>query len=278
MRWLSARWEAEIDSATRRDDAATQSGIVGDTRHRLEGGYHISRMDQSATNYSCVRPDDKGGPSDTASAIDMTFSLTADLVACHKRLRAVWERRTTHPLARYINAFNGWDGVGGAGRYDMVSGTVTGATADHKSHIHLELRRRYSDDWAAAVALRPLLSGLVQDEDDMKSFMKYSGSDAIFLTDGVTAKYIGDAGEVTDQVYLGNQGVLGKIGNGGALSVVTRRDLIGWIVGTIPAGWEDRAAYPKTAEVAVTMSDTDVNRVAKAVLDMILERMGDQAT
>lgn len=151
LRWLSQRWEEAEDHAHLRDDTATQSGIVGDLAHRKTGGYHISRQDQSKTNFSVVRPDDRPGcgPDDAAAAIDMTYARTEDLIACHLRLREVFNHRFSHPAARYLNAWNGWDGNGGAGRYDLVTGIVSSATSDHKSHIHLEFRRRYCEDMDA---------------------------------------------------------------------------------------------------------------------------------
>jgi hypothetical protein len=168
LTWLSRQWEAVIDSATRRDDAATQAGIVGDARHRASGGYHISRQDNPAGNYSTIRADDRAGcgPSDAAAAVDMTYARTADLAATHERLRVVWRNRATNPAAKYINAWCGWDGQGSAGRYDMVSGKVSTATDDHKWHIHLEIRRRYVEDMDAMRAILAALVGTTK-EDDM---------------------------------------------------------------------------------------------------------------
>lgn len=157
--WLSQQWEATVDSATRRTDAATQAGIVGDAAHRKRGGYHISRQDNPAGNYSIIRADDRAGcgPDDAAAAIDMTYARTADLAATHERLRVVWRNRATHPAARYLNAWCGWDGHGSAGRYDLVTGKVSTATADHKWHIHLEVRRRYVNDM---IAMRTILDAI----------------------------------------------------------------------------------------------------------------------
>lgn len=150
-KWLADEWEKLYKSAV-------LSGIVGDLAHKARGGYHISRQDQSSSNYSVIRPDDKpgNGPNDRASAIDMTMS-TADMIKCHTRLRTLW--KNNDPRMKYINAWNGWDGQGDAGRYDVVKRTITTATADHKWHIHLEIRRKYVNDMTAMRAILSMLAG-----------------------------------------------------------------------------------------------------------------------
>lgn len=153
LNWLANEWEKSYKSAV-------LSGIVGDLAHKARGGYHISREDQPKTNYSVIREDDKpgNGPNDRAAAIDMTMS-TADIKTCHVRLRDLWKNRAKDPRWKYINAWNGWDGVGSAGRYDVITGNVSTATADHKWHIHLEIRRKYVNDMTAMKAILALLKG-----------------------------------------------------------------------------------------------------------------------
>jgi hypothetical protein len=154
-RWLADEWEKVYASAV-------LSGIVGDLAHKARGGYHISIQDQPSTNYSVIRTDDKAPPGnwarDRASAIDMTMN-TADMKKCHVRLRDIWKNRSRDPRMKYINAWNGWDGEGDAGRYDVVTGKVTTATPDHKWHIHLEIRRRYVNDMNAMRAILSMLKG-----------------------------------------------------------------------------------------------------------------------
>lgn len=153
LNWLAKEWENAYKTAV-------LSGIVGDLAHKKRGGYHISREDQPKTNYSVVRADDKAGngPSDRASAIDMTMG-TADIVKCHTRIRELWKNRAKDPRFKYINAWNGWDGKGDAGRYDVVTGNTGTATADHKWHIHLEIRRKYVNDMNAMRAILSILKG-----------------------------------------------------------------------------------------------------------------------
>lgn len=152
-KWLADEWEKIYATAV-------LSGIVGDLAHKARGGYHISRQDQPTDNYSVIRADDKpgNGPSDRAAAIDMTMS-TADIIKCHTRLREIWKNRANDPRMKYINAWNGWDGQGDAGRYDVVKGTVSTASSDHKWHIHLEIRRKYVNDMNAMRAILSMLKG-----------------------------------------------------------------------------------------------------------------------
>lgn len=137
--------------------SAVCSGICGDPAHQLRGGYHISRANQSASNYSVVRPEDRpgNGPDNAASAVDMSMNQ-ADMVLCTRRLIAVWAN-DRDPRRKYINAFNGWLGTGDAVRHDFVTRKVSRASSDHKWHIHLELRRLYV---LSAVAYKAVLSAL----------------------------------------------------------------------------------------------------------------------
>lgn len=157
--------------------SAVLSGIIGDAAHAARGGYHISIMDQPGDNYSVIRVDDKAPPGtwprDRASAVDMSLN-TSDMKTCHLRLRAVWQNRKNDPRSKYINCWNGWDGTGSPGRYDMVDGSVETASDDHKWHIHLEIRRRYVNDAKAMAAILSILRG--------ESLESYLGGDDLVTT------------------------------------------------------------------------------------------------
>jgi hypothetical protein len=137
--------------------SAVCSGIAGDRRHARKGGYHIGRKYQSRGNYSCIRPDDRAGPSDGSSALDMTMNRR-DMVTATKRLAAAY-RNHSDPRRKYINGFNGWDGSGPATRYDFYARKTKRATSDHKWHIHLEQRRRYIRDRVSNDAILSVLRG-----------------------------------------------------------------------------------------------------------------------
>lgn len=147
LEWLAHEW-------TKLYKSAKFSGIVGDAAHAARGGYHIGRAFQSKTNYSVIRADDKGGPNNAAAAVDMNLGQ-ADMVQLHVFLRGLFNAKD--PRMKYINAWNGWDGHDGAGRYDVVRHEVDAATSDHKWHMHLEVRRRYVEDMAAMRAILSML-------------------------------------------------------------------------------------------------------------------------
>lgn len=137
--------------------SAKISGIVGDLAHRKRGGYHISREDNPADNYSVTRPDDQFGPKDAASAVDMTMDR-ADMITCTRRLVAAYTN-VSDPRRKYLNAVNGWDGSGEAARYDFYALKSKYASSDHKWHVHLEVRRRYCNSPVAMDAILSILSG-----------------------------------------------------------------------------------------------------------------------
>jgi putative peptidoglycan binding protein len=150
IKQLAADWKSKCGYTS-----ATISGIIGDQAHADRGGYHIGRRFQSAQNYSCVRPDDKGGPSDAASAIDMTMN-GADMRLCTQRLVTVFSN-PNDPRRKYLNAFNGTTDSKNARRWDVYARKVKAATKDHLWHVHLEVRRKYV---GSATAMQAILSAL----------------------------------------------------------------------------------------------------------------------
>lgn len=173
-------WESYYSSAV-------LSGIVGDPAHQQSGGYHISIEDQSSSNYSVTRPDDKAPPGtwprNLAAGIDMSMSST-DMKTCSDRLWWAWNDQTD-PRRNYVNGFNGYFNDGGsAKRYDYVSQSSSNTTDDHKWHVHLEIRRRYVTDWEAATAIKSILSG-----EDKDQYLRNSGDDM-----GLSTVYVGPDG------------------------------------------------------------------------------------
>lgn len=154
LRNLGARWRDQTGLTK-----ATMSGIVGDLAHKAKGGYHISRQDQPTDNYSVVRPDDKpgNGRDDAASAIDMTMNA-ADMIKTTKRLISAYDN-LEDPRRKYLNAFNGTTDGKTARRWDVYARQIKTATSDHLWHVHLEVRRKYSDSDTAVKAILSLLSG-----------------------------------------------------------------------------------------------------------------------
>lgn len=162
VRGLAAAWDKLFKSAK-------LSGIVPDRSHLARGGYHCSREDQPSTkNYSVVRPDDKGGPSNAAAAIDMTMNA-ADMKSCTLRLAAAYDN-TKDPRRKYINAFNGCTNGKTATRYDVYARKKSSASKDHVWHVHLSIRRKYVQSPTAMKAILSLLKG-----ESLSSYLKSVG-------------------------------------------------------------------------------------------------------
>lgn len=79
------------------------------------------------------------------------------------------------------------------------------------------------------------------DEDDMRSLMRHQDSPHVFLTDGLVARWVTSEAEIADLRTLGGDGTI-RLGYGGKIRIVTRRELVGRIVGVVPSGWEDQTA------------------------------------
>lgn len=152
VKQLAADWSTKCGLKS-----AKVSGIIGDQAHAARGGYHIARADQPATNYSVIRPDDKGGPSNMAAAIDMTMS-DSDMRLCTARLVSAFTN-ANDPRRKYINAFNGTVDSKNARRWDVYARKVKAATADHLWHVHLEIRRVYVTSATAMKAILSVLKG-----------------------------------------------------------------------------------------------------------------------
>jgi murein L,D-transpeptidase YcbB/YkuD len=149
--------------------SAKLSGIVPDRSHLAKGGYHCSREDQvNPKNYSVVRPDDKGGPTNSAAAIDMTMNA-ADMKSCTSRLAAAYDN-TSDPRRKYINAFNGCTNGKTATRYDVYARKKSSASKDHVWHVHLSIRRKYTQSATAMTAILSLLKG-----ESLSSYLKSVG-------------------------------------------------------------------------------------------------------
>lgn len=161
---FAGKWRAIYKSAV-------ISGIIGDSAHKARGGYHISREDNPSGNYSVTRPDDQYGQRSAASAVDMSMN-PADMILCTKRLYVAY-KNTKDPRRKYINAFNGWNGSGAPVRYDVYANKSAAASADHKWHEHLSIRRKYVNQPSALDAILSLLKG-----ESVEAYLKSVGVSA----------------------------------------------------------------------------------------------------
>lgn len=158
----SIRWLAQqMDNGIADLPSAVNSGIIGDEAHN-RSGYHFGAAEQrDSNNYSVTRFDDRR-PQRTndhaATAVD-TSKNRADMVRSWGRVYRVWLNRASDPRAKYLNAYNGWNGTGSAERLDFVTGARTVTDSSHTWHDHTEVRRRYADDMTAMRAIISILRG-----------------------------------------------------------------------------------------------------------------------
>lgn len=148
--------------------SAVVSGTIGDLAHESRGGYHIGRRFQPATNYSVVRPDDKGGRDDVTAAIDWTLNA-ADMKTLTSRLVKAYDN-AADPRRKYLNAFNGTTDGKAARRWDVYARKVGTATSDHLWHVHLEIRRVYTESDTAMAGILSVCRG-----ESVESYLKGLG-------------------------------------------------------------------------------------------------------
>ena len=142
--------------------SAVPSGINGDPAHYYDPGKHISRNDNirlfGSGAWCVVLPEDKAGPGDKACAWDMNLSR-ADQNTCHNRLIALYKDRSSDPRAKYIHAFNGYNGTGQPMRYNLRNGATAVTDSSHTWHEHLETHYGYVNDPAMTDAVLSVLRG-----------------------------------------------------------------------------------------------------------------------
>jgi hypothetical protein len=173
---LWTTWDGIIGSAV-------LSGIVGDQAHEEAPGKHLSwnaNAQKFGTNSWPLRqPEDKNPANkNAAGAIDVSMSLT-DMVKCYKLYKTVFDNRSKDPRAKYVSAFNGFDGSGSAVRIQFYDGAIYNTDDSHKWHQHTEVPYKYVDDPQMVRAHASILRGesiaqylgqatpVQEEEDDM---------------------------------------------------------------------------------------------------------------
>lgn len=236
-------WERAIDSAT-------FAGIVGDAAHRLDGGYHISREDQPATNYSVadVAADREGRP-DQAAAGDMKM-LPADMILVTGRLYRSFSDLDDPRLNRCRGVNGTLDGRT-AIRFDCQFGTVDEASDDHLWHVHLEIIRKWADD---PDTMRMILSVIVG-----QTYQQYLGGG----DDGMDALERAELGNIDHRL----QAITALVEDipGGISDTVATRPAKAPFVAAFKQLAADVAAM-KTAMAKLTTGGVDPDAVADRVV------------
>ena len=118
---------------------AKLSGIVGDRNHKY--GYDRGRS-FIGNDYSTQAADDKAGPGEAASALDVTLS-TADMKAVTTRLIKAVDANDSrlHCLREFFGTTNGSSVTG----RDVRSKRWVSSDSSHLWHVHLSFYRKWAD-------------------------------------------------------------------------------------------------------------------------------------
>lgn len=150
MRAFADSWENALPSAV-------LSGIVGDRAHQAEGGYHISREDQSSDNYSVQLAEDRAGQSNWASAVDMNHNPAEMRLVTQRLINSADDQND--PRLNYCREFYGTvDGRTVVGR-DTYYGRFADSDDSHLWHVHISFLRKYANDPAAMAAVLSVIRG-----------------------------------------------------------------------------------------------------------------------
>ena len=127
---------------------------MGDRAHTF--GYHRGRNYVSAGDYSATQADDRAGPGEAASALDVTLN-PADMITVTKRLIAAVNRNDPrlHGLREFYGTTNGKVVTG----RDVRTHNVVTSDPSHLWHIHCSGYRRWADDPKAWQLIAEVFTG-----------------------------------------------------------------------------------------------------------------------
>lgn len=237
-------------------------GSKGNLTHY--SGYHRSRRwiltspdsRYGSGDYSVRHAADLSGDPDWISAYDFTPGAWGT-VENRRRMRLITGRvyaaaKARDPRLANLREFAGTLDGRTVVTFNCSDGSLKAPfDSSHLDHIHGSVwRSRAADDHTGIVEVMLGIPPTTGDHD-VKTLVRYSGdpSGAVFLTDFVTAKWIRSEAELNDYLTLAAEGSLPLARGAGAgwegpVRVLGRRELIGAIVGPVPAGWGDRVVVP----------------------------------
>jgi hypothetical protein len=147
IKWLAAEIIKSIPSAK-------LSGILGDPAHTY--GYHRARSRLPSTDYSVRLPNDRTGPADAASALDISLNPTWQREVSRRLLTAAKSRSSNLKALREF--FGSTDGKRVIG-WDLAKNASSTSDDSHLWHVHLSFYRRYANDKAALAPILDVIRG-----------------------------------------------------------------------------------------------------------------------
>jgi hypothetical protein len=153
-------------------------------------------------------------------------------------------------------------------------------TDPHTGHMHIST---VSDDpiadgiqpWSITLGTSTGPSAPTERAMTMQSFLRWTGSNAVILTDGRIGVWIKSESDMADILTLWREGTF-SLGNEGNVRVVGNRDLCGQLIGDRPAEWPaisnpspiDDTVMQQIADILITRAD---NLLAELDRPMIID-------
>ncbi len=147
IKWLFAEWKKAAPSAQ-------LSGIVGDRAHTF--GYHRARNALGGGDSSVQQADDRAGDGWAASAIDVTMN-DSDMRLVTGRFNRAFKARD--PRMAYVAEVGGTLDSNNTYTMYVYSGGTGAWDSSHLWHVHVSIRRRYANDFAAMRAILSIVRG-----------------------------------------------------------------------------------------------------------------------
>lgn len=120
---------------------AVLSGIIGDRAHTY--GYHRGRNYVSGGDYSATQADDRAGPGEAASALDVSLNPNDMKIVTQRLIDAV---NKNDPRLHCVREFYGTTtGTTVTGR-DVRTKSVVTSDPSHLTHEHVSFYRRWADN------------------------------------------------------------------------------------------------------------------------------------
>lgn len=158
IKWLATEITKKIPSAK-------LSGIIGDQDHHY--GYHRARSRLPSGDYSVQLADDKRGPADAASALDISLNVEWQREISRRLLAAAKNRdERLYALREFFGSIDGKTVIG----WDLVKHVAASSDDSHLWHVHFSILRRYADD---AKALASILEVVVGDDVSARDVWTY---------------------------------------------------------------------------------------------------------
>lgn len=177
---------------------------------------------------------------------------------------------------KWLKYMNWTDENGTCRQENWKTGKRVTVSSSDSGHIHLSARSDMdnvsTDGWDPynLTTTNTTLSG----DDDMPFLIQHNASTAVFLSDGITARWLTqeDYTDITKSLYP--EGTI-KLGFNGKIRIVGNRNLIGRILGPCPEDFQDLADSTSSLSVSDTQLDSIANKIGDKVVGAASNNLSD---